>query len=80
MATRLRAGAVDRGNADACLVLVDLEPAQILFRRGVGRATEERGTASDWTDVVLLRMRPKATHHHVVLHALAQRADRRDGG
>ena len=57
-------------------MLMQLEAADVLGRRGVGRAPKERGEAPDMTNVVLLRMRSQAAHQHVLLHALAKRRDR----
>jgi hypothetical protein len=42
----------------------------------LGRATEKGGEPPNVVDVLLLRMRGEAAHHHVMLHALAQRCDR----
>jgi hypothetical protein len=68
--------AVDGRRAGAGFMLVNLKPAQILLARGVGRTAKEGGKTPDMLDIVLLGMWPQAAHHHVVLHALAQRADR----
>ena len=66
---------VDRRRANTVLVLIKLESADLLRRRGVRRAPEECGEASDLANVVLLRMGAHAPHEHVVLHALAKRRD-----
>ena len=68
-----RDSAVDGRRSDALLMLIELEAADILRRRGVGRAAEKRGKAPDVTNVVLLRVGAEAPHEHVVLHALAKR-------
>ena len=70
-----RDSAVDGRRSDALLMLIQLEAADIVRRRGVGRAAEERGEAPDVTNVVLLRVGAEATHEHVVQHALAKRRD-----
>jgi len=77
-----RYGAVDGCRAGAASMLVQLEVAQILGRRGIGRTAQEDGETPDVPDVVVLRVRSQAPHHHVMLHALTERADRcagRDG-
>src|SRR5690349_23183146 len=53
-------------------MLIQLEAADIVRRRGVGRAAEERGKAPDVTNVVLPRVGAETPHEHVVLHALAE--------
>ena len=70
-----RHGSVDGGRLDASLGLMDLEAADVLGRRAVGRAFEEGGEASDAADVVALGLLPQAAQAHVVEHALAQRAN-----
>ena len=60
----------------AVLMLIKLEAADIVRRRGIGRAPEERGKAPDMTNVVLPRVGAEAPHEHVVLHALAKRVHR----
>ena len=57
-------------------MLAELEAAQVLCCGGIWRAPEERGETPDVADVVLLGMRSQTPHQHVVLHTLAQRADR----
>jgi hypothetical protein len=54
-------------------MLVQLETPDVLGRRGIGRAPNERSKAPDMTNVVLLRMRSQTPHQHVLLHALAKR-------
>jgi hypothetical protein len=60
----------------AALALLDLELAHVIGRRRVGRASQERGKASDVADVVALGLARKPAHAHVFDHALTQRADR----
>lgn len=50
---------VDGGRPYAVLMLVELEAADILRRRGVGRAPEECREAPDMTNVVLPRVEPR---------------------
>lgn len=54
-------------------MLIQLEASDIVRRRGIGRAPEERGEASDVTNIVLSRVGAEAPQEHVVLHALAKR-------
>ena len=69
--------AVHGRHRHAGLALLDLEPAQILRRRGIGRAPEEGREAPDIADVVALRLAAEMPHVHIVDQALAQRADGR---
>ncbi|GGC06497.1 hypothetical protein GCM10011494_26380 [Novosphingobium endophyticum] len=58
--------AIDGARTGAALVLVDLEIAQILRRRRVGRTAEVGGKAPDVADVLFLRARQqarKASHY-----------------
>src|ERR1019366_8544917 len=54
---------------------MQLEPADILRRSGVGRPLEKRGELLAATDVAPLRARTQLASVHVLDHALAQRAD-----
>jgi hypothetical protein len=71
-----RHDAVHRRRRHAGLALFNLELAYIIDRRCIGRAPQERGEASDVTDVVALGLARKPAHVPVVDHALAQGADR----
>jgi len=71
--------AVHGRHRHAGLALLDLEPAQVLCRRRVGRAPEEGGEAPDVTHIVALRLAAEAPHVHVVDQAPAQRADGGNG-
>jgi hypothetical protein len=71
-----RDSAVNGRRSHAVLVLIQLEAADILWRRCVGRAADKRGEAPDVTNVVLRCVGAEAPHEHVVLHALAKRRDR----
>jgi hypothetical protein len=55
---------------------MQLEAAQILRRRSVGRAADEGRKRPDVANVVAARLLAEAAHGHVFDHALAQRADR----
>lgn len=68
-----RDSTVDGRRPNTVLMLIQLETTDIFWRRGVGRAPEKRGEATDVTNVVLPRMGAQATHEHIVLHALAKR-------
>ena len=57
--------------------LMQLEAAQILRRRGVGRAADEGGKRPHIADVVVARLLGEAAHGHVLDHARPQRADGR---
>jgi hypothetical protein len=57
-------------------VFSGLEAPQILFGRRVGRPPKGSCEAPDMADITPLRVRPQTAHHHIVLHALAQWADR----
>lgn len=57
-------------------MLSDLEVARI-FRDGrIGRASQIGGKASDVAHILVLGAREQAPHHYIVLHPVAQRADR----
>jgi hypothetical protein len=56
-------------------MLVDLEAAQIVRRRRIGRAAQKSRQAPDMPDIVMLRMRAETPHHHIVLHPLTQWVD-----
>ena len=66
----------DGARPDAALVLHELETAQVFFRRGVGRATEEGSQTLHMPNIILLGVGTETPHHHVMLHPLTQRADR----
>lgn len=51
-----RDGAVDGRRSDALLMLIKLEAADIVRRRGVGRTPDKRGEAPNVTNVVLPRV------------------------
>ena len=53
-------------------MLVDLEAAQIVRRRRVGRAAQKRHQTPNMADIVMLRVRAEPPHHHIVLHPLTQ--------
>ena len=71
-----RDDAVHGRHRNAGLALLDLEPAQVVRGRRIGRSSEERGEPSDVADVVALRLPREPAHGHVVDQPLAQRADR----
>jgi len=67
--------AVDARRLHAALRLVQLEAAQILSRRGVGRAADEGCKRPHVPNVVVARLLAEAAHAHVLDHARTQRAD-----
>jgi len=74
---------VDARRLHAALRLVQLEAAQILRRRRIGRAADEGRERPHLANVVAVRLLGEAAHHHVFDHARTQRADgpgRRSGG
>ena len=71
-----RHDAVHGRHRNAGLALGDLEPADVLGRRRVGRSPQEGREAPDVADVVALRRHREVAHVHVVDQPLAQRADR----
>ena len=54
---------------------VQLEPADILRRRRIGRAIEKRGKPFAAVNVAPLRARTKLPRVHVFDHAMPQRSD-----
>ena len=62
-------------DAQPALDQMQLEAADIVGRRGVGRALQEGGEPPAAVDVASLRVRPQLAGSHVLDHALAQRAD-----
>src|SRR5262245_51777452 len=61
--------------AEAGFDQMQLEEANVVGGRGVGRALEERRKALAALNVAALRMRPKLAGGHVLDHALTQRAN-----
>jgi hypothetical protein len=61
--------------AHADLGQVQLEPADILGRRGVGRAIEKRSKPLAAVNVAPLRARTELPRVHVLDHAMTQRGD-----
>ena len=57
-------------------MLMQLETSYVLDRRGVGGTPKKRSEAPDVTDVVLPSVGSQPSHHHVFLHALAERCGR----
>src|SRR5882762_2292700 len=68
--------AVAIADARTRLGKMQLEPADILRRGGVGRPLEKRGELLAAADVASLRARTEPARVHVLGHALTQRADR----
>lgn len=64
-------GPVDRRCTRAALVLMDLETAQIICGRRIGRAAQKGSQTPNMTDIVMLGMWAETLHYHVVLHPLA---------
>ena len=71
-----RHDAVHGRHRNAGIALLDLEPAQIIRRRRIGRAAQEGREAPDIANVVALRLSREPAHVHIVDQPLAQRADR----
>jgi hypothetical protein len=74
---------VDARRLHAALPLVQLEAAQILRCRRIGRPADEGRERPHMPNVVGARLLSEAAHHHVFDHARTQRADgpgRRSGG
>jgi hypothetical protein len=67
---------VDAWRPHASLRLVQLETAQILRRRCVGRPANEGRERAHVANVVVARLFAEATHAHVIDHARTQRTDR----
>jgi hypothetical protein len=67
--TQRRDGAVDARRLHPALPLMQLKAAQILRRRGVGRAADKGCECPHITDVVLTRLFGEAAHDHVLDHA-----------
>ena len=65
---------IHRRHPEADLLLRDLETAQVVDGRRVGRAPQERRQTPDITKVVALCLTREPTQGHVVDEALAQRA------
>ncbi|KAH2812891.1 hypothetical protein KXV85_005032, partial [Aspergillus fumigatus] len=55
-------------------MLINLKTPEILDRGRIGRPAEKHSEAPNMANVILLRMLPKATHLHVLQHALAERS------
>lgn len=66
---------IHRRHPEADLLLRDLETAQVVDGRRVGRAPQERRQTPDIADVVALRLTGEPTQGHVVGQALTKRAD-----
>jgi len=66
--------AVDARRLHAALRLVQLEAAQILRHRDIGRAADEGRKCPDIPNVVVARLLAEAAHTHVLDHARTQRA------
>src|SRR6516225_1709145 len=62
-------------DAQPALDQVQLEAADVVSCRRVGRAPQERGEAPAAVDVASLRMAPQLAGSHILDHTLAQRAD-----
>src|SRR5262245_47819920 len=62
-------------DAQPALDQVQLEAADVVSCRRVGRALQERGQAPAAVDVASLRMAPQLAGSHILDHTLAQRAD-----
>src|SRR5947209_17902896 len=62
-------------DAQPALDQVQLEAADVVSCRRVGRAPQERGEAPAAVDVASLRMAPQLAGSHILDHPLAQRAD-----
>src|SRR5205807_5924231 len=62
-------------DAQPALGQVQLEAADVVSCRRVGRAPQERGEAPAAVDVASLRMVPQLAGSHILDHTLAQRAD-----
>jgi hypothetical protein len=67
--------AIAIANAHADLGQVQLEPADILSRRGIGRAIEKRSKPFAAVNVASLRARRELPRVHVFDHAMPQRSD-----
>ena len=53
-------------------MLIELESPEVFCAGRIGRAAQKRGEGSNVANVVLLRVRPKASKLHVLQHPLAQ--------
>jgi hypothetical protein len=73
--TQGRDRAVDAWRLHAGLRLVQLEAAQILRRRRVGRPANEGRECPHIANIVVARLLGEAAHPHVLDHARPQRAD-----
>src|SRR5205814_3979002 len=62
-------------DAQPALDQVQLEAADVVSCRRVGRAPQKRGEAPAAVDVASLRMAPQLAGGHILDHTLAQRAD-----
>jgi len=67
--------AVDSRRLHAALRLVQLEEAQLLRRRGIGRTADEDRKGAHVADIIAPRVLLEAAHAHVFDHARPQRAD-----
>jgi hypothetical protein len=65
--------AIDRGGADAVLMLRKLVATDIIGRSRVGAPPQKDGKAPDVTHIIVLGVDAQAAHQHVLLHALAER-------
>ena len=64
-----------RRRLHAALGQMQLEAAQVLRRRRVGRAAEEAGEGLDVADIVVAGLLAELAHRHVLEHAAAKVAD-----
>jgi hypothetical protein len=71
-----RHDAVHRRHGNAILLLLDLEPAQVVGGRCIWRPAEERRQASDVAEIVALRLLAEPAQHHVVDQSLTKWTDR----
>ena len=73
-----RDNAVHGRRRNAGFLLFDLEAADILGGRGVGRAPQPGREPPDIAQIVALRLRAEPAHGHILDQPLAQRADGRN--
>jgi hypothetical protein len=57
------------------LDLRELEAADVVAGRSVGRAAEKPGKRLDMPDIIVLRLLAEASHRHLCDHAAAKIAD-----
>src|ERR1700741_5587619 len=77
--TQCRYGPIDGCGPYGALMLIDLKAPEIFDGGCIGGLAEKRSEAPNVANVVLLRMLPKATHLHVLQHALTERSVRGGG-